>query len=485
MSGVSDGQYADEDSFNAAFMTRNGDTDTVGKVALNNDDAGSGAHVANTQKFLNQLADTSGVAGEDDANRKVYSSTEYIADGDNRKVAIGKLDAQAKTTQDQVDDHETRITDIESNPSTFGGDKTFTDDVAIQQGLTVSGNTVIGGNLTVNGTQTIVNSTDMQVTDQNILVNKDGNDASAEGAGVDVQRDTDNGAFRFDSTLLSKWKVGVLSDLREVIVNGFNQIVAGVKDFTSGIKTDTISESTGAAGVTIDGVLLKDGEVDGRDVSQDGADLDTHIADVANPHAVTKTQVGLGNVTNDAQLTRAAGDFNSFTNKATPVGADVVLIEDSADSFNKKKATLAALIAGAASGTPGSHSFKANGKFNIYGALTGIDGTFRFPWDANILDVQLVRQVAGASGSTTADVKVKPPAGAWTSILSTLGVIQAAAGDDAAVGVGEVVANTTAPVLSSSPVAVLAGTLMRCDLTTVEVGDNANSFAVIVFFEKQ
>jgi hypothetical protein len=32
------------------------------------------------------------------------------------------------------------------------------------------------------------------------------------------------------------------------------------------------------------------------------ADIDTHIANVANPHAVTKTQVGLGNVTNDAQI---------------------------------------------------------------------------------------------------------------------------------------------------------------------------------------
>jgi len=35
----------------------------------------------------------------------------------------------------------------------------------------------------------------------------------------------------------------------------------------SEIKVDTISENTSAAGVTIDGVLIKDGEVDGVDVS--------------------------------------------------------------------------------------------------------------------------------------------------------------------------------------------------------------------------
>ena len=53
--------------------------------------------------------------------------------------------------------------------------------------------------------------------------------------------------------------------------------------------------------------------------------------------------VGLGNVTNDAQLKRAAGDFASFTDKATPVAADVVLIEDSAASGAKKDTTIGAI----------------------------------------------------------------------------------------------------------------------------------------------
>ena len=65
----------------------------------------------------------------------------------------------------------------------------------------------------------------------------------------------------------------------------------------------------------------------------------------------TASDVGLGNVTNDAQLTRAAGDFDTFTSKATPVAADIVLIEDSADSFNKKKITLTDLLGGGASGS--------------------------------------------------------------------------------------------------------------------------------------
>ena len=44
-----------------------------------------------------------------------------------------------------------------------------------------------------------------------------------QGAGVDVQRTSDNGAFRFDSTLASKWKIGLTSAMYEVVVSGITQ----------------------------------------------------------------------------------------------------------------------------------------------------------------------------------------------------------------------------------------------------------------------
>jgi len=65
--------------------------------------------------------------------------------------------------------------------------------------------------------------------------------------------------------------------------------------------------------------------------------LHLHEINVSNPHSVTKTQVSLGSVTNDSQLKRAAGDFNSFTLKSTPISADILLLEDSSDTFTKKK----------------------------------------------------------------------------------------------------------------------------------------------------
>lgn len=56
--------------------------------------------------------------------------------------------------------------------------------------------------------------------------------------------------------------------------------------------------------------------------------------------SATKSDVGLSNVTDDAQLKRAAGDINSFSEKSSPASSDLVLIEDSADSNNKKKMQL-------------------------------------------------------------------------------------------------------------------------------------------------
>lgn len=74
--------------------------------------------------------------------------------------------------------------------------------------------------------------------------------------------------------------------------------------------------------------------------------IDTHLGSTSNPHSVTKTQVGLGNVTDDAQLKRAAGDFATFAEKGTPGSADLLLIEDSAAAGAKKKVQVGSLPGG-------------------------------------------------------------------------------------------------------------------------------------------
>jgi hypothetical protein len=64
-------------------------------------------------------------------------------------------------------------------------------------------------------------------------------------------------------------------------------------------------------------------------------DIDTHIASTSNPHSVTKTQVGLSNVTNDAQL-KAADLVTTVTDDDTKVpsaGAIVDYVNSNPESF--------------------------------------------------------------------------------------------------------------------------------------------------------
>jgi|TARA_R100001460_G_C3502318_1_gene170534 hypothetical protein len=86
---------------------------------------------------------------------------------------------------------------------------------------------------------------------------------------------------------------------------------------SSEIKVDTISEKTPAAGVTIDSVLIKDGNVDGVDVSAitqgitstDQYDITSNITSVTQPitNWARNTQTLQGNI--NAGVTVSSGIF--------------------------------------------------------------------------------------------------------------------------------------------------------------------------------
>jgi hypothetical protein len=90
---VINGQLANSTTFNAAFMSRTAPTtSTVSIVALQNTDIASGADVLNSQQAHNETFDAVGMTGIGDTTRNDYSSNEVVTNGDDRKVAIGKLD---------------------------------------------------------------------------------------------------------------------------------------------------------------------------------------------------------------------------------------------------------------------------------------------------------------------------------------------------------------------------------------------------------
>ncbi len=158
---------------------------------------------------------------------------------------------------------------------TIGGEKTF------------SGNVIISGDLTVNGTTTTVNSTNLDVTDQNITVNNGGNDASSEGAGLTVERTGTNGSIAYENALTSKWKVGALGSESEIITSAGTQTITGTKTFTGSITAANFtgsSSGTNTGDVTL-GTFGASPDAKGATIS--GQVITIQPADATNPGAIT------------------------------------------------------------------------------------------------------------------------------------------------------------------------------------------------------
>ncbi len=99
---------------------------------------------------------------------------------------------------------------------------------------------VIPGNLQVEGGVTYVNTTDLEVTDKNILVNKGGNAASMTGAGLTVDNTEGvDGSFVYDSTLASKWKCGLVGSEIEIVNISSSQSLTN-KTLVDGTINNTI-----------------------------------------------------------------------------------------------------------------------------------------------------------------------------------------------------------------------------------------------------
>lgn len=261
---------------NNTFVDKTIDDVKTGVLGLQKNVADPTA-ISDLQVYINFIASVLGVVGEADPNANVYSSNNYISDGNNRKVVIGSLDAAVKVIEDALN--------------------AFIATKGVANGLAELDAT---GRLP--SSQLSLDSVELKGTfDPNT-------DTLTNGTGTngDYYIVSADGSYDFGA--------GSVSMLQNDSIIYFES--TATYERLSGSQVRSVNGSTGD--VTID-----------------------------------KTSLGLDQVTNDAQLKREAADFDSFPLKAVPVDDDIILLEDSEDSFNKKKTTFSEIL-GAGGGAGGS-----------------------------------------------------------------------------------------------------------------------------------
>jgi len=270
--------------------------------------------------------------------------------------------------------------------------------------ITMAGNAIVTGNLTVNGTLTSVNTTNTEIADNSIVLNNGETAAgvTAGTAGIEIDRGTaDNATIQWNETTDAfEFKVGTaLADLTvgSQAMDGIsvdtisektgsagitfaNDVTGGNATFTTKVMTDTIDENSTAAGVTIDGALLKDGVLTGGVTlgATDTADLSAGTLTLANDQISGDAIEGgtIGSIT-ISSLVATTADIDAGTIDNATIGGST----SAAGTFTTMTTDSADINGGAIDGTAIGANTSAAGTFSSMTsasvAVTGgaIDGT--------------------------------------------------------------------------------------------------------------
>lgn len=224
-----------------------------------------------TQTLTNKTidADANTITNIENADIKTGAAIDAtkIADGSVSNTEFQFINSVTSNVQDQIDANVTGPASA-TDTAVVVYDGT-TGKLVKNTGVTIDGsnNVIIPGDLTVNGTTTSVNSANLEVTDQNITVNNTGNDASAEGAGLTVERTSTDGSIAFDSGLTSLWKIGLVGSEVEITTVSGSQTLTNksINAASNTITNITDSEISASAGITA--TKLGNGDVDNTELS--------------------------------------------------------------------------------------------------------------------------------------------------------------------------------------------------------------------------
>ncbi len=178
------------------------------------------------------------------------------------------------------------------------------------------GDLVVAGNLTVQGTTTTLNTATLDVEDTNVTVNKGGDNTSAQGAGLTVDRTGTKGSFVYDSTKATRFKIGDLASEVEIADISTAQALTN-KTIVPGSNTISLTSAHilvgSGGGAAADVAMTGDVTIGNTGVTAIGSNKVTlgQMAQVATATFLGRTSSSTGNV-EALTVTQATAMLNAF-----------------------------------------------------------------------------------------------------------------------------------------------------------------------------
>ena len=203
---------------------------------------------------------------------------------------------------------------VTTGAQTIAGDKTF------------SNNVIVTGDLTVNGTTTTFNTTNVDVEDKNIKVNLGGNDASSEGAGLEVDRTGTHGSLIYATAATSKFKIGDLASEIEVATISHTQTLTNKSIDADSNTITNIENADIKVGAAIDAAKISGGSVSNTEFDF----LDTVSSNIQtqlnNKQPLDSTLTSLAAYNTNGLLTQTAAD--TFTGRTITAGSTKISVSN-------------------------------------------------------------------------------------------------------------------------------------------------------------
>lgn len=308
---------------------------------------------------------------------------------------------------------------------TFAGDKTF------------SNNVVVSGNLTVSGTTTSVNSNEVNIGDNVIVLNSDEAGTPSQNGGLEIERGTETNASILWDEGNDYWVSGLAGAEERIVVGAGNTSITTLGTIGTGTWQGTAIAHDYIGLDAIDGTNIADNAINSEHYTDGSIDREHLAADIVNgskiadesidsehyvdgsilTEHISADQVTYAKIQNVSATNRilgrdsaGAGDIEEIT----PANLRTMInVEDGATADQTAAEIRTAVGTGnngviPAEGTAG-HFLKHDGTFGLPSYTTNTDTNTQNTTTLSFVDSSndiILRNTTGGAGSGTQDIKL-------------------------------------------------------------------------------